>query len=155
MLCFLGKGENLQKSAKISEILRLGSVCPLRFVPLSAPWLKGSKTSCDVIISGAFWPFAWGVKFPGPSFGLFLAGSLLHQRRLRAENRPQISKQQLLTSVDVLFSAIFPPYVGGFYSPSFKLASNRWLCWQNSQLKKGQGIECPIFLVAEKDCITC
>ena len=28
---FLGKGENLRKSAKIS-------VCPLRFVPLSAPW---------------------------------------------------------------------------------------------------------------------
>ena len=37
MLCFLGKGENLQKSAKICENLRLGSVCPLRFVPLSAP----------------------------------------------------------------------------------------------------------------------
>ena len=37
MLCFLGKGENLQKSAKISENLRLDSVCPLRFVPLSAP----------------------------------------------------------------------------------------------------------------------
>ena len=34
MLCFLGEGENLQKSAKN---LRLGSVCPLRFVPLSAP----------------------------------------------------------------------------------------------------------------------
>ena len=37
MLCFPGKGENLQKSAKICENLRLGSVCPLRFVPLSAP----------------------------------------------------------------------------------------------------------------------
>ena len=40
MLCFLGKCENQQKSAKISENLRLGSVCPLRFVPLSAPLLK-------------------------------------------------------------------------------------------------------------------
>ena len=37
MLRFLGRGENLQKSVKISENLRLGSVCPLRFVPLSAP----------------------------------------------------------------------------------------------------------------------
>ena len=35
---FLRKGENLQESAKICENLRLGSVCPLRFVPLSAPW---------------------------------------------------------------------------------------------------------------------
>ena len=34
MLCFLGKGENLQKSAKICENLRLGSVCPLRVRPL-------------------------------------------------------------------------------------------------------------------------
>ena len=37
---FSSKGENLQKSATISENLRLGSVCPLRFVPLSAPWSK-------------------------------------------------------------------------------------------------------------------
>ena len=37
MLCFLGKGENLQESARISEYLRWGSVCPPRFVPLSAP----------------------------------------------------------------------------------------------------------------------
>ena len=37
MLCFLRKGENLQESAKISEKLRLGSVCPFRFVPLRAP----------------------------------------------------------------------------------------------------------------------
>ena len=28
-----------RESAKISENLRLGSVCPLRFVPLSAPWI--------------------------------------------------------------------------------------------------------------------
>ena len=33
---FLGKSESLQKSARICENLRLGSVCPLRFVPLSA-----------------------------------------------------------------------------------------------------------------------
>ena len=38
MLCFLRKGENLQESAKICENLRLGSVGPLRFVPLCAPW---------------------------------------------------------------------------------------------------------------------
>ena len=44
MLCFLRKGENLQTSAKISEKLRLGSVCPLSFVPLRAPWLWGNKT---------------------------------------------------------------------------------------------------------------
>ena len=37
MLRFLGEGENLQKSAKICENLRLGSVSPLSFVPLSAP----------------------------------------------------------------------------------------------------------------------
>ena len=41
MLCFPGKDENLQKSAKICENLRksakMRSVCPLRFVPLSAP----------------------------------------------------------------------------------------------------------------------
>ena len=33
----LGKGKNLRKSARICESLRLGSVCPLRFVPLSVP----------------------------------------------------------------------------------------------------------------------
>ena len=40
MLCFPGKGENLREnlreSARICEYLRLGSVCPLRFAPLSA-----------------------------------------------------------------------------------------------------------------------
>ena len=35
MLCFLGKR---YESAKICENLRLGSVCPLRLVPSSAPW---------------------------------------------------------------------------------------------------------------------
>ena len=39
MLRFQGKGENLQEAAKISENPRLGSVCPLRFVPWSAPWV--------------------------------------------------------------------------------------------------------------------
>ena len=34
MLRLLGKGENLQESARICENLRFGSVCPLRFVPL-------------------------------------------------------------------------------------------------------------------------
>ena len=36
--CFPGKGDNRRKSARICENLRLGSVCPLRFVPFSAPW---------------------------------------------------------------------------------------------------------------------
>ena len=39
MLGFLREDENLQKSVEISGNLRLGSVCPLSFVPLSAPWL--------------------------------------------------------------------------------------------------------------------
>ena len=39
MLRFPGKGKNQRKCARICENLRLGSVCPLRFVPLSAPWL--------------------------------------------------------------------------------------------------------------------
>ena len=32
MLCFPGEGENQRESARICENLRLGSVCPLRFV---------------------------------------------------------------------------------------------------------------------------
>ena len=43
MLRFPGKGENQRKSARICENLRLGSVCPLRFVPLSAPFSEPSR----------------------------------------------------------------------------------------------------------------
>ena len=34
------KVQGLAESAKVSENLHLGSACPLRFVPLSAPWEK-------------------------------------------------------------------------------------------------------------------
>ena len=43
MLCLPGKGENQRKSARISENLRLGSVCPLRSVLLSAPLTLGPR----------------------------------------------------------------------------------------------------------------
>ena len=55
MLCFLGKGENQRKSARICENLRLGSVCPLRFVPLSAPTTtRSSKQKTPKALAG--WP---------------------------------------------------------------------------------------------------
>ena len=47
-----------------------------------------------------------GVKLPGP----FLAGNLLNERRLTAENWPLTPKYRLLTSVKDLFSAVFPTF---------------------------------------------
>ena len=35
-----------RESAKISENLHLDSVCPLRFVPLSAPWFRIASCNC-------------------------------------------------------------------------------------------------------------
>ena len=46
----------------------------------------------------------------------------------------------ILTSVNVLFSAIFQPSVRGFHCPSLKLAPNRWAFRHTSRQKKGQGI---------------
>ena len=51
-------------------------------------------------------PLFLGVKFPGP----FLAGNLLHQLRLTAENRPQIQNsidERLLTAYFLQFSHLF------------------------------------------------
>ena len=63
MLCFLGEGENLQKSAEICENLRLGSVCPLGFVPLGAPWSFAGKKQGQT-----FRPKNSGPKFGRPKF---------------------------------------------------------------------------------------
>ena len=67
MLCFSGKGENLQKSAKICENLRSGSVCPLRFVPLSAPWINFPRNYISVT-----WKYYSGINGPKIALHLFV-----------------------------------------------------------------------------------
>ena len=71
MLCFQGKGENLQTSAQICENLYLGAVCPLKCVPSN---LSPQKRPDFRAISGI-----WGVKglvpdpcLPRPSNPWFL-----------------------------------------------------------------------------------
>ena len=87
MLRFLGKGENLQKSAKICENLRLGSVCPLRFVPLR---LERALRFCSLKYRGCglkhlcFEKLRWETEFYTPPL---LGGATLFDKSAPAVHK--------------------------------------------------------------------
>ena len=63
MLSFLGKGENQPELVKIGDDLCLGSVCPFRFVPLSAPWERIHRSVMLACGDSGGWSMSWAAAW--------------------------------------------------------------------------------------------